>query len=129
MCIRDRYGTPIEDDVFHFNPELKPDKDRRGIYSVFESGTVTSRNERKQLKQYLATLEDMYRLQIDTTDYDFKFVFTENKKGQEGFETVLDLKDLQRGQHILKVSRKDYLREKEQERTIINIPFWYYPEE
>jgi len=123
------YGAVIEDDVFYFNPELKPEKDRRGIYSAFESGTIRSRNQRQQLKSYLTTLEEMYRLQIDSTDYNFKLIFTQNKKEQEGFETVLDLKDLERGQHVLKVSRKDYLREQEQERTIINIPFWYYPDE
>jgi len=120
------YGSSIEDDVFYFNEELKPEKDKRGLYSLFGEGTVGFRTRDNSLKKYLTTLEEMYRLKIDSTAYDFELVLTENKRKQQGFETFLDISELNKGKHVLQVTRKDHRRDSIYYRTIINIPFWYY---
>jgi len=122
------YGSSVEDDVFYFNKELKPEEDNRGLYSPFSSATVGWRKKRDLLEDYLDTLEEMYRLKIDSTLHDTEFVVTKNKRDQRGYETVLDLQNLSRGKHLLEVSRKDHLRDSVYFRTIIKIPFWFYPE-
>lgn len=122
------YGRSVEDDVFYFNDTLKPKEDRRGIYSTFSSGTVSWSKQRKHLKDYVETIEDMYTLMIDTVAFKPKFVVSENMRKQIGFETVLDLKGISRGKHVLKVRRKDHKRDSTYVRSIINIPFWYYKE-
>ncbi len=123
------YGSTVEDDVFYFNEKLKPEEDNRGLYSPFSSGTVGWRKKNKFLKEYIATLEEMYRLKIDTTLHATDFVLTKNIRNQKGYETVLDLKNLSRGKHLVEVSRKDQIRDSVYYRTIIKIPFWYYPQE
>ncbi|MCW5516497.1 hypothetical protein [Muriicola sp. Z0-33] len=121
------YGSSIEDDVFFFNEDLKPEEDLRGVYSTFSSGTVDWSKKREGLKSYLGTLEEMYILSIDSTAFKPTFVLTQNPQQQIGFETFLDLAEVQKGKHVLKVARKDHRRDSVYTRTIINIPFWYYP--
>ena len=88
------YGSGIENDVFYFNPELKPEKDNRGLYAAFQSGTIDGRERSKKMSTYLSTLESMYRLKIDSTEVDFDLVFTHNKKettrvsGRFGFKGI-----------------------------------------
>ncbi|WP_190808272.1 hypothetical protein [Flagellimonas sp. S3867] len=122
------YGRTIEDDVFYFNENLKPEKDKRGLHSTFQTGKIGWQDRRKLLKEYMATLKEMYRLKIDSTSYDFDFVFTQNKREQEGFETFLDIDQLVNGKHVLEVTRKDHQEDSVYYRKIITIPFWYYPE-
>ncbi len=121
------YGSTVEDDVFYFNEKLKPEDDKRGLYSPFSSGTVGWKKKNELLEEYIATLEEMYRLKIDTTLYTSDFVLTKNLRDQKGYETVLDLQNLPRGKHLVEVSRKDQIRDSVYYRTIIKIPFWYYP--
>ena len=122
------YGSTVEDDVFYFNKDLKPDIDNRGLYSTFETGRVQTKNRDSLLRAYMSTLQEMYRLKIDTTQYDFEFVYSLNKREQEGFETYLDISNLNTGKHVLEVSRKDHSNDEVYYRRIIQIPFWYYPE-
>lgn len=122
------YGQTIEDDVFYFNKNLKPEVDNRGLHSTFQSGKIGWKSRRKLLKEYMATLKEMYRLKIDSTSYDFDFVFTQNNREQEGFETFLDVNQLVHGKHVLEVARKDHQEDSVYYRKIIRIPFWYYPE-
>ena len=121
------YGSSVEDDVFYFNEELKPEKDLRGIYSTFSSGTVNWDKRSPGIKKYVNTIEDMYTLSIDSTAFKPSFVLTENTQKQIGFETFLDLKEISRGKHILKVARKDHRKDSVYTRTIVSIPFWYFP--
>ncbi len=123
------YGANIEDDVFYFNEKLKPEEDNRGLYSIFGSGTLDWRKKGKLFKDYLSTLQEMYLLKVDTTSYNFDLVFTENTKGQLGFETVLDIRDLEKGKHVLEIKRKDHRLDSVYFRRIIRIPFWNYSEE
>lgn len=119
------YGSTVEDDVFYFNKDLKPEEDRRGIYSAFSDGVVPW-SERKKRGEYIKTLEDMYTLSIDSVDFKPKFVFSINGQKQMGFETFLDLQKIKNGKHILEVQRKDHKLDSTYLRTIIEIPFWYY---
>ena len=121
------YGSSIEDDVFYFNKELEPEEDKRGIYSTFSRGTIRWSKRGDLMGDYLKTIEDMYTLSVDSIPYKPQFVVAQNQQDQLGFETFVDLTKVARGKHILKVARKDHTEDSIYTRTIINIPFWYYP--
>lgn len=120
------YGSSIEDDVFYFNEELKPEEDKRGIFSAFSDGVLPWSDRQDQLEEYLKTIEDMYTLSIDTIPFKPTFVLTQNLQNQIGFETFLDIRTIQDGKHTLKIARKDHRQDSVYLRTIIRIPFWYY---
>lgn len=120
------YARSVEDDVFFFNKDLKPEEDRRGIYSVFSEGVVSSSRQNKYLKDYLKTIEEMYTLEIDSVSFKPNFIITEIANKQMGFETFLDMQQIGKGKHTLNVIRKDHIRDSAYNRTIVRIPFWYY---
>lgn len=122
------YGRSVEDDVFFFNEELKPEEDRRGIYSVFSDGVVSFSRRNKYLRDYLETIEDMYTLEIDSIAFKPQFIITEISNKQMGFETYLDMQQISDGKHTLRILRKDHSRDSVYSRSIIRIPFWYYRE-
>ncbi|MBC2840808.1 hypothetical protein [Robiginitalea sp. SC105] len=122
------YGSSVEDDVFYFNEELKPEEDRRGIYSIFSEGRTSWRQLSNGTQSYLQTLEEMYTLSVDSLDFKPDFVFAQNKQRQLGYETFLDMTGVPRGKHILNVRRKDHEQDSVYLRTVIRIPFWYYPD-
>lgn len=123
------YGRSIEDDVFFFNKELEPEEDKRGIYSaVFSEGTIPWSERGKQTQEYMDEIEGMYTLSVDSIQFKPKFVVTKNFQNQLGFETFVDIRSVPDGKHILKVARKDHDKDSIYMRTIIKIPFWYYPE-
>ena len=122
------YGSSVEDDVFDFYKDLKPKKDYRGLYTPFSQGTINWGDKNRLLPDYVKALEEMYQLKIDSTYFEPSFVLTKNKRNQKGYETFLDLTDVQRGKHLLEIRRKDKRRDSVYFRKIISIPFWYYPE-
>jgi len=123
------YGRSIEDDVFFFNKELEPEEDKRGIYSaVFSEGTIPWPEREEGIKKYIDEIENMYTLSVDSIQFKPKFVVTKNFQNQLGFETFVDIRSIPDGKHILNVSRKDHNKDSTYIRTIIKIPFWYYPE-
>lgn len=134
------FGSSVEDDVFYFNKDLKPEEDRRGIFSVFSEGVQDYVRRTEGIKAYMESLEDMYTLTIDSVDFKPQFVFSTNSQKQLGFETFLDLEGIAKGKHILDVRRKDHRlvnsgttgsEQKEDTvyiRRIVRIPFWYYPD-
>ncbi len=122
------YGSSVEDDIFYFNADLKPEEDKRGIYSAASDGTLGWSAKRKGLKEYLKTLEDMYTFRIDSVNFKPEFVFAQNRQKQVGYETFLDLDSIPKGKHVLSVRRKDHQQDSVYLRTIIDIPFWFYPE-
>ncbi|MFS4494772.1 hypothetical protein [Maribacter sp. 2308TA10-17] len=123
------YGSAVEDDVFYFYEELKPNEDRRGFESPIKFGSNNDwRSSKKPLKDYLNALQEMYRIKIDSTRFPTELVLTENKKNQKGYETFLDMKDMARGRHLLEVARKTHVKDSVYFRKIVQIPFWYYPE-
>ena len=123
------YGSTIEDDVFYFNQDLKPEDDRRGIYTAFSQGRLDWVTRNDKTGDYLKTLEDMYTLSVDSLDFRPEFVLAQNLRKQIGFETYLPLDSVSRGKHVLAIRRKDHDQDSVYTRTIVRIPFWYYPEE
>ena len=122
------YGSTVEDDVFYFNKELEPEEDRRGIFSVFSEGHLGWQQLSEGTRDYLSTLEDMYTLSVDSLAFKPEFVFALNRRNQIGFETFLDLEQVASGRHTLHVRRKDHRRDSVYTRTVIRIPFWYFPD-
>ncbi|MBC2845970.1 hypothetical protein [Winogradskyella flava] len=119
----------FDDYIFTFNKGLKPEKDIRGLDSDIVVTSNISWSKRDSLRQeYIRTLNEVFTIRIDSTDYESDFIFGESLKGQKGFETYINLKDLSEGKHLLKVLRKRINREKD---TVNNyhdrIPFWYFP--
>ena len=70
----------------------------------------------------------MYTFKVDTISYKPQFVIVENSQDQLGYETFLNIREIQEGKHNLKVIRKDHIRDSIYNKTIIQIPFWYYSE-
>lgn len=123
------YGRSIEDDVFYFNKDLEPEEDRRGIFSpVFSEGTIPWSDRKTLIKNYLNEIEDMYTLSVDSIPFKPKFIVTKNGQQQLGFETFIDIESVSQGRHILNVERKDHDNDSIYMRSIIKIPFWYYPD-
>ncbi len=122
------YGTGVEDDVFYFNKDLEPEEDNRGLYTPFSSGTVDDKVKDSLLGTYVSTLEEMYQLRVDSILHDTHLVLTTNKRNQKGYESFLDLKGISRGKHLLKIKRKEHLKDSIYYKEIISIPFWYYPD-
>ncbi|XLS30377.1 hypothetical protein ACJD0Z_06020 [Flavobacteriaceae bacterium M23B6Z8] len=120
------YGKSIEDDVFYFEKSLVPEEDTRGIYSAFSDSKVNRDSDKLPL--YLETVEDMYTFKVDTLSFRASFIISKNSRKQLGFETFLDLKNVERGRHSLEIWRKDFRKDTVIQRKIITIPFWYYPE-
>lgn len=123
------YGSNVEDDVFFFNKDLKPEEDKRGVFSVFSDGTTGWTKRTKGLKKYIRTLEEMYLMRIDSLDFKPSFVYALNPKKQMGYKTFIDMENISRGKHILRVRRKDHIRDSVYYINSISIPFWYFPEE
>ena len=122
------YGRSIEDDVFYFNTDLKPEEDRRGIYSpIFSEGTIDWSERKELIQSYITEIEDMYTLSVDSIPFKPKFIVSKNVQQQLGFETFIDIKSVSHGRHILNVARKDHINDSTYIRSIIKIPFWYYP--
>ncbi len=122
------YGSSVEDDVFFFNKDLKPIDDRRGIYTTFSEGRLDWVTLNNKTEDYLKTLEEMYTLSVDSLDFKPDFVLAQNRRKQIGFETFLPLDSVTPGKHVLAVRRNDHEQDSVYTRTVIQIPFWYYPD-
>ncbi|NRA92221.1 MAG: hypothetical protein HRU26_05960 [Psychroserpens sp.] len=117
----------IEDNIFRFNPDLKPEKDKRGLRSdmiVLREMSFSERREKQ--KMYMETLNEVYTVRIDSTDYDSEFILTESKKEDLGFESFVKISDLEEGKHIFKVMRKRIKEGDTISNPVCRIPFWYY---
>lgn len=124
------YNEDIEDAIFNFNKTLKPQYDKRGL----KSGLNFSFNEVVKIKnmdslktEYLKTLTKIYSFKIDSIDFNQpEFIYTRHNNNQEGFETVLPLKNLTEGKHsldIFRIEKQDSINTKNK---IVTIPFWHY---
>ncbi len=122
------YSRNIENRIFDFNSSLKPEKDARGLSTGITINNVfASLNERDSLRrEYLKTFNHIYSIAIDSTAHEVDFVLSQSKKDKLGFESYLNIKDIEEGKHLLKVNR---LRIRKQDTTKIRvrtIPFWYF---
>lgn len=121
------FDDNIEDNIFRFKPELKPEEDNRGLNSdivVFNDinwNTIGSKR-----KDFVKTFNELYKIKIDSVAYSSEFIIGHNKKEQLGFETYLGLGDLSEGKHLLNITRQR-IREKDTQTVYLRqIPFWYY---
>ncbi len=119
----------VEDNIFSFNPDLKPKKDKRGLSSdivIINDMSFSERTEKRA--SYMKTLNEVYTIRIDSTDYDSEFILTESKRENLGFETFVNIKSLDEGKHILKVLRKRIKKGDTLRYAMCRIPFWYFKE-
>ena len=117
----------VEDNIFNFNVDLEPENDKRGLRSdIIISNEMNWSTIREQRKDYLKTLNQVYTIRIDSTDFEAEFILSENKQKDLGFETYVGIKDLDEGKHLLKVIRKRIKKGDTLKHSVCRIPFWYF---
>lgn len=121
------YSDGIEDRMFSVNESLKPKKDKRGLYSEISfSEPDLSVKQRDSLKLvYLMTFNSVYKIIIDSTQYESEFILGESNtlESEFGFESYIALDSLKRGKHLLKIQRDDIKEKDTSMVNIITIPF------
>ncbi|MBT8269916.1 MAG: hypothetical protein KJN59_11905 [Bacteroidia bacterium] len=124
------YSENIESRVFDYNEGLKPEKDRRGLSTNIQFGTDwASLGTRDSLtREYIKTFNEIYRVEIDSVEFDNDFILAQGIRSDLGFETYVGIKELSEGKHMLNVSRKRIREEDTSWWRVANIPFWYYPD-
>ena len=122
------FSENIEDRIFSFNEELRPEEDKRGLRSNirFTDEGISFRKKDSITKTYLNTFNAMYMIEIDTTKYVSDFILTQSQKADLGFETFLSIKQLEEGKHMLHVNRKRLKDGDTIEQNVVRIPFWYF---
>jgi len=126
------YSDAIEDRIFKRNKSLKPKKDKRGLYSdISFSQPELSFKQRDSLKRtYLKEFNKIYYTTIDSVIYDSEFILGESNtvESEFGFETYIDIKNLPKGRHLLKLQRDEFRKKDTIPITFDAIPFWYFKE-
>lgn len=133
------HNKEMEDFIYDRNKKLKPEKDRRGFQSSltidFKSGynDAVGTKDSLNLKKYLETVNETYTIRIDSNLFKSDFIISSNAKNRMGFETYLNIKNLDEGKHILTITgptkeNKMDSESKTIEKVLVNIPFWYFPE-
>lgn len=127
-----KHRGQIEDVIIKIDSTLKPIEDLRGLKS---SGFIISINSKSEtdhydkFQKYLKILEEeVVTVTLDTTKIELQWILSSNKKGQRGYETVIDLSALTRGLHTLHIQRKRKQGDTLANVNVGNIPFWYYPD-
>ena len=124
----------VEDRIFAYDTTMTPKKDRRGLSSGINFGTSwedewDSRKQRDSIrKRYVELFNVTHSFKIDTLKMDAEFIVTTSSKGQLGFETNLNIREISEGMHLLKLIR--LRKRKDSTETVIEaqIPFWYFKE-
>lgn len=117
----------FDDYIFKFNPSLEPEHDKRGLNSDIVNTSSISWNKRDSLRgAYIKTLNEVFTVRIDSTDYESTFILSKNAKQQQGFETYVGIRNLSEGKHLLKVLRKRIRKKDTGNVYHARIPFWYY---
>jgi len=122
------YSENIEDRMFSFNSDLKPEKDNRGLSSdIFNGNNFQSGRKKDSLRRlYLKTFNEVYSIKIDSTTYASDFILANSVNGKFGFETYVSTKALADGKHLLKVNRLRIRKGDTLNGNVSTIPFWYY---
>ncbi|PCH77766.1 MAG: hypothetical protein COB98_02470 [Flavobacteriaceae bacterium] len=125
------FNSNTEDNIFKLYTDIKPEKDLRGykfnspIRFKRDSKDNSNTKDSLQLK-YLEMYNIVHQLYIDSTAYKTEFLVSKNSKGQLGFETFINIKNLSEGKHVLKIERLE-LEEKDTLKIIdVVIPFWHF---
>ena len=75
----------------------------------------------------MQTLSNIYSFKIDSLDYNNPdFIYAKHNNNQQGFETVLSLKNITEGKHVLTINRLVKKDSAFIKTTLLNIPFWYF---
>lgn len=126
------YSNAVEDRIFKRNKGLKPEKDKRGLYSdivIVSDKSKEDIQKKDSLKQeYIKTFNNTYKVYIDSTQYKSDFIIGTSKTNQFGFESNISINHLQNGRHTLRIKRDEYSEKDTTEVIIRTIPFWYYKE-
>lgn len=121
------FNDNIEDNVFAFNPSLKPEKDVRGLNSEIQINSFINGSKRDSLRRaYLKTFNQMYSVTVDSIEHKPEFVISKSKRNELGFETYISTDSLQRGKHLLKVNRLRIRKGDTVKFYVARIPFWFY---
>ena len=121
------YSENIEDRIFYYNPDLKPEKDKRGLGSGININGNFNRLNRDSLRiEYLKTFNSIYYFKIDSVVYDTEFIIAKSLKEKLGFETYIGTKHLTEGKHLLNVKRRKIVDKDTTYLHVARIPFWYY---
>ena len=75
---------------------------------------------------YLKEFNNIYNIVIDSTSYNASFILAESTTKEFGFETYIDIKNLSKGKHLLKLQRDQYNEKDTTVVTFSTIPFWYF---
>lgn len=130
------FNNFMEDAIFENDSTLKPKKDKRGYGFQLEKfsgagGAIQvdlSLEVKKEQRKYLNIVNKLYQFKIDSTTFKKSLVFSRNERGRFGFETFLDIKNLERGKHVLYFIGPEKKKEHFVTDTLVTIPFWYYPD-
>ena len=118
----------VEERIYNYHPSLKPKNDKRGFKTdiIIFNSTNFLRKRDSLTKKYLEVFNNTHQVYIDTVKYKSDFLITKNNKNQFGFETYLNLKNLDEGKHIFKLKR---FRKRKKDTILVTdltIPFWYF---
>jgi hypothetical protein len=120
------FDDSIEDRILRFSPELKPEKDQRGLRSIAFGKDINWSEIGEKRMLYLKTFNDLYKVRVDTLEVPTEFIVGHNVQKQLGFETFISTEGLPQGKHILNIMRKR-IREGDTSLTFLRtIPFWYF---
>ena len=115
----------IEDELMDFDSNLKPKKDKRGLY--FQSEITIDRvelNYDSLSTIYLRAFENKYIFKIDEVLCETDFIIA-NNDGILGFESYTGIKDISEGKHIIQFL-KFKSRNTDSILTIQEVPFWHF---
>ncbi len=113
----------IEDQIFKKNEALKPKFDQRGI--SFSNIKIQTKNHLNEL-DYLSTFKELYYIQIDSLRFSSDYIITTDKHKRLGFETYLNIRDLNEGKHILRILAPAEDSTQVENDTLVTIPFWHF---
>ncbi|WP_299148604.1 hypothetical protein [uncultured Dokdonia sp.] len=123
------HNASLEDIILKLNDSLSLENDQRGVNTFFSKLFKDDVDyDSNNFKEYLKTLNSITVIKIDSITYSDNFIASFLENGQRGYETFLDLKNLERGRHTFQIISKTTNRND----SIVNdtlgtIPFWYYP--
>lgn len=122
-------NTAIEDSLACFNPNLKPEQDKRGLR--FQSSISFNFDfggekaiPKSHVEEYLNTFERRYSFEIDNIPYKTNFVVT-NMSGKLGFESFISIKNLTEGKHMITFKSLNQ-KGTNSFTNIRSVPFWHY---
>lgn len=123
-----KHSKNVEERIFLHNKSLKPKEDKRGFSSSIDiNNDDIWRNSRERdslRRSFIKTFNKVYRVYINDSLYATDFMVSSNHQKKLGFETYLNIKNLSKGKHLLKLKR-DRIRKKDTvEFTFLVIPFW-----